>query len=173
MIKNRYKDDYQKTGAGKYDYIGKHYTLPMDEKGKTRSGWVNLGVLAGFFLLEICGGLVNQDSSRTAWIVFPYLFLYLPTFYMGMGAFTYLAAPLRMERSAYERSLLRMRRSCIGIMALAGLGILLDVVYIALYFHQILLIKELIYLAFLGAAELLGVCYGKLYDRMYAGITVD
>ena len=173
MIKNKFKDDYQRIDAGQYRYIGKHFTLPMNKQQKTRTGWINMAAVAVFFVLELIAGLLNPDSSRTAWIVFPYLFLFLPTAYMGIGAFAYFGAPIRMEHSAYQNSLVRLRRSCIAIMVLAAACGLLDLIFLLIHRAQIHVGRELMYFGCFVLMELVGVCYGKGYDRMYGGIIID
>ncbi|MBQ0000765.1 MAG: hypothetical protein KBT01_04410 [Clostridiales bacterium] len=173
MIKNKYKEDYQRIKAGQYEYVGKHYRLPMDEAQKKRTAVWNFAAAAGFFLLELAAGLLNADSSRTAWIVFPYLFMFLPTAYMALGAYAFAGAPIRMEHSAYENSLVRLRRSVIAIMVLGGICILLDLIFIAIHFREINLQKELLYILCFTLAELLGLCYGKSYDRRFAGLAIE
>jgi hypothetical protein len=173
MIKNKYKDDYQRIAAGRYSYTGKYYTLPMDEKAKRKSGWVNLGTAAVFFVLEIAAGLLNPDSSRTAWIVFPYFFLFLPMSWMARGAFAYLGAPLKMERSCYQNSVIRMKHSCMAILILSGINAILDVLYIFLNRREIRTGLECLYLCCFLCMILTGILYGKNYDRMYGGIVID
>lgn len=173
MIKNKYKDDYKRVDAGMYQYVGKHYTLPMNEKQKKQSGWFHLSVAASFFALEILAGLLNTDSSRTAWIVFPYLFLFLPMAYMALGAYAYRNAPVKMQNSEYQNSLVRLRRSCIAILVLAGINILLDILFIAIHFSAIQVFREVIYIGCFVSMEILGIFYGKYYDRLYIGIIID
>jgi hypothetical protein len=173
MLRNKYKDDYQKNKAGLYSYTGRYYTLSMDQKRKQQTGRVNLGVSAAFFALEVAAGLINPDSSRTVWIVLPYFFLFLPMGFLASGALAYLRAPLRMERVAYEHSLVRLRRSCIAVMVLAGVNLLLDAVFLAMHASQIHIGREVLYLLCFAAMEALGIFYGKRYDRMYGGLRID
>lgn len=173
MIKNKYKDDFERVGAGKYEYTGKFYRLPMNEKRKKQTGMINLAIVICFFVLEIVAGMLNPDSSRTGWIVFPYFFLFLPMAYMALGAFAYLTVPLKMQNSQYQNSLVRLRRSCIAILVLAGINILMDLIYIFIHFSDIQLYMEIMYLLCFVFMELTGFFYGKIYDRMYGGIVID
>ena len=85
MLKNSFKDDYSRflrlNGKGRVVddicYIGDYYILPLDERQKKKTNLVNIGFAAVFFLIQIAMGMVNQDSSRTFWIVYPYLFIFL------------------------------------------------------------------------------------------------
>lgn len=181
MIKNRYKDDYSRVaklnGEGKVveniRYTGDYYVLPFDGEQKKKTNLVNIGYAAILILLHIAAGMLNQDSSRTFWIVYPYLFLFLPLGYFFVGAATYCATPSGMQRAQYETGLARMRRSCIGAMALAVMGAVLDAVYIILHHGEIRMGRELLYLSyhflFLAAA----FTYSKYYNRTYGGLTIE
>lgn len=173
MLKNKYKDDYERVDAGQYRYVGRHFTLLVDEKRKKQYAWVNYVVAAAFFALELLAGMLNPDSSRTAWIVFPYMFLFLPMAYMMLGAYAFWGAPLSMQHSEYQNSLVRLRKSCIAILVLGGVNILLDFLFIVIHFSELHFYKEIIYLACFVGMEILGIFYGKCYDRMYAGIVID
>lgn len=173
MLRNKYKDDYRRMDAGQYEYTGRYYTLPLKENQKRKAECVNFAAVAGFLLLELAGGILNPDSSRTFWIVFPYLFLFLPTAYMWMGAFAFHTVPVKMQRSGYEKSLVRMRRSCLAVMVLAGIQIFLDLLYIFWHLSDICLVTEILYLLCFVSIEILGILYGKKYDRMYSDIEID
>ena len=120
MIKNPYQKDYQnelkqnRHGllVTRTSYQGDFYVLPFDEQQKRRTGILNVIWTIALWVIELGMGLLNPDSSRTAWIVFPYLFVILPLGYMLYGAVSYIGAPLRMHRAHYETGLLRMKRSC-------------------------------------------------------------
>lgn len=181
MLKNRYKDEYTNTSYVDANgrvrkstiYNGNFYVLPVTEQQKKRYAWVNLLfalLTAGAFAL---GGCINPDSSRTAWIVFPYLCMFLPIGYLFIGAVSFFDAHLRMERAAYEGSLLRIMRSCRGILIMTALSALLDVLFIILYHGRIQLGKELLYLVSHLLIGGIVIGYGILYDRMYGQIVEE
>ncbi len=181
MLKNTYRDDYTPSAylndKGKLVkstiYNGDLYVLPFDAKQKRRTGLVNLGFSLLFGALFAGGGMVNQDSSHTFWIVFPYIFIFLPIGYFFLGAVSYFGTPLRMERAAYDGSLLRLRRSCLGAMVMTVISAALDILYLALYHDTIQVQRECVYLLFHILFLAAAVCYGKLFDRMYGGLTVE
>lgn len=181
MLKNRYRDDYTSTSymdaSGKVVkgtcYRGDMYVLPMDTKEKRRTGLVNLGFSLLFAVLFAAGGMVNQDSSHTFWIVFPYIFIFLPIGYFFLGAVSYFGTPVRMERAAYDGSLQRMKHSCLGAMVMTGISGVLDIVYLLLYHDSIQVHRECVYLLCHVLFLLAAVGYGRLYDRMYSGLTVE
>lgn len=160
-------------------YSGDYYVLPFDGNEEEWKGWrkktgmVNLAAAVFLLGIQVAAGMVNQDSSRTFWIVYPYLFLFPPLAYMFAGAAAYLGAPRRMQRVQYETGIARIRRSCRGAMALETLCAILDMVYIFLYFGEVRLERELLYLfchiLFLAAA----FCYGRYYNRTYGGLRMD
>lgn len=114
MIKNPYQKDYQnelkqnRHGllVTRTSYQGDFYVLPFDEQQKRRTGILNVIWTIALWVIELGMGLINPDSSRTAWIVFPYLFVILPLGYMLYGAVSYIGAPVRMHRAHYETGLL-------------------------------------------------------------------
>lgn len=146
--------------------------LPLDEAGKKKARQAN--VLFGFGMLILSGiaGMLNPDSSRTAWIVFPYLFLFLPCAYMLFGAHSFWSAPVCMQRAVYQVSIIRMQRSCWGVIILAGLNIVLDAVYIILHWGTLNLIRELCYCGCLILVLLVGIAFGKYFDRTYTPVQI-
>jgi hypothetical protein len=181
MIKNNYKDDYSRflrlNRKGKVvpdiSYLGDYYVLPFDGKQKKRTGICNLFGAVLLLAVQITAGLMNQDSSRTFWIVYPYLFSFLPLVYMIAGAAKYFEVPLRMQKAHYETSLLRIRRSCIGTIVLVGMSAALDLVYMLLHHDAIRMGRELCYLGCHVVYLLIAVMYGRYYDRTYGSIRIE
>ena len=181
MIKNPYQKDYQnelkqnRHGllVTRTSYQGDFYVLPFDEQQKRRTGILNVIWTIALWVIELGMGLINTDSSRTAWIVFPYLFVILPLGYMLYGAVSYIGAPVRMHRAHYETGLLRMKRSCIGAMVLTGIGAVLDLVYMVLHRGEIRMGMECIYLICHFLFLAVAFFFGKYYDRNYSGILIE
>lgn len=181
MIKNRFKDDYSRflrlNGKGRVVddicYTGDYYILPFNKEEKRKTNLANTGFTAVLMAIQIVAGIVNQDSSRTFWIVYPYLFIFLPLGYLLLGVVSYFGDPLRMQKAQYETGIARIRRSLCGASVLAAGSGLLTMVYMVLHRGDIHLGKELLYLLchclFLTAAFL----YGRYYNRTYSGITVE
>ena len=178
MIKNRYKDDYSKSAqlnergriVDDICYVGDYYILPFDKETKKKTVIMNLLVSVLLLVIQFIAGLLNADSSRTFWIVFPYMFVFLPIGYLFVGAVSYAGSPLKMQKAHYEMGLLRMRRSVIGAMVLEGINAVLDIIYILLHFKNMTIGKEVIYLlchiVFIGIAFLYGKYYTKTYGRL-------
>lgn len=154
-------------------YLGDYYVLPFDEKQKKRTGICNVLGVGLLLAVQIAEGLLNQDSSRTFWIVYPYLFTLLPLAYMIAGAVRYFEVPLRMQKAHYETSLLRIRHSCIGTMVLAGISAVLDIVYMLVHRGAFHMGRELCYLGCHVVYLVAAAAYGRYYDRTYGGIRIE
>lgn len=180
-MRNRYKDDYRETyrlnGRGQrvreYEYVGRFYVLPFDGEQKRKTARVNFLYAAGLTAVQVAAGMLNPDSSRTFWIVYPYLFLYLPLFYAFFGVYAYAQAPVRMQSAQYHNGLMRIRRSFMGVLVLSAANIAADIVYMVLYHDRIRMVTELVYCLMFVILIAAVVCYGRFYDRTYAGITVE
>lgn len=103
----------------------------LHEQEKKKSNWLNMAFAAVLLILQVAAGMVNQDSSRTFWVLYPYLFTFLPVFYFLVGAFSYWSDPLRMQKAQYETGIARMKRSCIGSMVMTIISVILDIIYMS------------------------------------------
>ena len=181
LLNKRFKDDYSRydrlTDKGRVVedicYTGDYYVLLLDSKQKSKANVVNIAAVLVLIAIHVAAGLLNQDSSRTFWIVVPYIMAFLPLGYMFIGAVNFWGNPVKMQRVQYETGVVRIKRSCIGSMVLIGIGAVLDILYMILYHDTANIGRELVYLLchvlFLAA----GVIYGKYYDRTYGGITIE
>ncbi len=100
-------------------YTGDYYEI-KNETGKRE--WF-LCSAAAFFALHAAAGFLNTASSRIFYVTLPYAILFFPGLYFIMGAFRFCHAGEKMELPAYEKSIVRMRRSVRGL--LFGLGYLI------------------------------------------------
>ena len=181
MIKNKYKSDYQASprmdARGRiradYYYTGDYYCLPLDEAAKKKAGTGNLLFGFGMLALIVTAGLLNADSSRIAWITFPYIFLFLPCAYLLFGAFSFLSAGVRMTKPVYDGSLVRMQKSCWGVIILTGINLILDIVFMILNHAEIHMGKEGLFSVLMAGLLLLGILFGRYYDRTYMPVTVE
>lgn len=180
-MKNPYKDDYsfspRLNAKGRIVddicYVGEYYILPFDKKQKNKTAIINFCFAIVLFALQILNGCLNQDSSRTAWIVFPYFMIYIPMAYFFMGASTYAQSPLKMQKAHFERGMERMRRSCYGILIFTALSAILDVVYMILHASAMQVGREVLYFALHVVIIAVVLIFGKSYDRMYGGLYTE
>ncbi|MCI7813976.1 MAG: hypothetical protein SO016_08140 [Lachnospiraceae bacterium] len=99
-------------------YTGDYYEVKK-EKAKRESF---LASAAAFLALHFAVGILNTPSSRVFYVALPYTVLFLPGVYFLMGAFSFLRAGKKMEFPTYEKSVVRMKRSLLGLVW--GLGYL-------------------------------------------------
>lgn len=181
MIKNLYKDDYsfqqRITNKGRLvndlHYIGDYYVLPFDKKEKRKTTLLNFVYIFFIISFMLIAGLLNADSSRTAWIVFPYIIQYLPIGYMIGGAITYITIPCRIQKIKYETSIERMRRSAIGILIFSIVNLILDTIFIFVHINNINLLKEIIYLFSFVMIIVIVFFYRKYYNRVYSNLSIE
>lgn len=171
MIRNHFSGDYKQNDEGRFEYVGQLYKLPLDEKGKKRTNWINFFFVILFFAGEIGLGLINQESSRTIWILLPYFTLFLPMAYFAVGAYSYATSPAQMERAAYRGSILRMHRSVLGIIILSVINMALDLVYIVT--HKPDIFRELLYIGGFAVILVIAIGFALVYNRNYARVTVE
>ncbi len=155
MFKEKYKND------------NRFYKLDINETDLKKMKRYNFYYFLGMFAFWLLAGLVNQDSSRTFYVLFPYYFIFLPVIYFGYGAFNFSGLLANMDGVAYDGSIRRMHRSGLGIIIWTGINILLDIIYIILNFHTANIGKEIIYAVCLVGVIVVGVLYGKFYDKSY------
>ena len=178
MLFNRYKDDYkqvQSLGAdGKLRtvtfYDGSYYELPYDEKQFRKNKITCLIFSVTFLLIYLVAGFINPDSSKTAWIVFPYLFIFLPGAFNILAVINLFTLKLRMERAGYEASIIRMKNSSMAILVLAIINIVLDLVFIIINRHTLNFVLEISYIVLLFILIISVIAFGKKYDKMFGGV---
>ena len=181
MLFNKYKDDYKQVQSlgrdGKLHtvtfYEGSYYKLPYDEKQFKKNKIICLMFSVAFLLIYLLAGLINPDSSKTAWIVFPYFFIFLPIGYNLLGVFNLFTQKVRMERAGFEESIVRMKNSSIAIMVLAVINIILDLIFIFLNHRELNCVIEISYIVLLTILIVTVIAFGKKYDKMFGGVILN
>lgn len=181
MIRNHYKDDYSfSPRLGNRErivddicYVGDYYVLPFDKREKKKNAVILFVFVCLILGVQIIAGLVNQDSSRTAWIVFPYLMIFVPVAYMFRGFLGFAVCPSRMQKVQFETGIERCRRSAIGILILTSLSLMLDVVYMVLHRVELCVEKELLYAGCHIVLIMLIIFFGKYYNKVFSGIYTE
>ncbi len=181
MLFSKYKSDYKQVQSlgpdGKLKtvtyYDGSYYKLPYDEKQFKKNKIICLIFSVEFLLVYVMAGLINPDSSKTAWIVFPYLFIFLPTALNFLAVFNLFGLKNGMERVGYEAGIIRMKNSSIAIIVLAILNILLDLIFIIINRHNVNFVLEISYIVLLLILIISVIAFGKKYDKMFGGVILD
>lgn len=149
----KYRNDYRKKG-NRYEYTGQWYRTRLSEQDlrKTVLSSMILGILAlGFYIGGMC---LNNDGSRVAWVLLPFVFQLLPVAYViaGSGAL-YLrirqngentsalveipqAHKKDLSRADYEKQVKRPWRCSLGILILGCGSFVSDLIFIFLDSNQ-------------------------------------
>ena len=153
------------------------FVLPDDGKEKRKEALINLGFCFLFIALLVAAGLVNQSSSRTAWIFYPYIVLFLPAVYFAFGAcafasLVFLRKSGSLSRKEWEKSLVRCKHSGGALLVLSGINALLDIVFIVLHRNDGIM-RDIVYLGVLLVLVVCSVLYGVFFDRNFSKPTAD
>ncbi len=152
------------------------FVLPNDKKKKRKGALINLCFCFLFIALLVAAGLVNQSSSRTAWIFYPYIVLFLPAAYFAFGACAFASLSLAAEtgqgrdslsRKEWEKSLARCKHSGGALLVLSGINALLEIVFIVLHRNDGIM-RDFVYLGVLLCIILVCVLYGIYFDRNFS-----
>ena len=181
ILNDPYKGDYDHTPEvdkkgrfrDRFFYKGDLYVLPFDEDYKKRTYPKLISYGAGMFATLILQGLINQNSSRTIWVVLPYIVQFLPVLYFLLGVVEYIGAPIRMTRAQYDKSVGRMHFCAEAEIVLSFISEICALVYFIKYFGAFSVIREQLFIT----AHLLPMCvayrFGKYYDRHFILMSVE
>lgn len=181
ILHNPYKNDYDhrpdvdKKGRFKdtFFYKGNLYILPFEEedKKKTHLPCLLFGIVMVIAL--VLQGLINQTSSRTIWIVLPYMCQYLPALFYIVGTVEYIQATPRMTRMQYDKGISRMHFCALALIVIAAGSSILDIVYMGTRAGEYDLIKEVIYLVCHVFTILICLAFGKYYNTKFSNIEIQ
>ena len=181
ILHNPYKGDYDHTPeVGKngkfidrFFYIGNLYILPFDEdeKKKTHLPCLAFGIMMLMFI--VLQGLINQTSSRTIWIVLPYIVQFLPALTYMVSTVEYIQATPRMTRRQYDKGISRMRFCALGLIVVALVSFLCDIVYMSTKVNEYVVSKEVEYLVCHAFTVIVCVLFGRYYNKKFSNIEIQ
>lgn len=146
------------------------YRLPYDHKQKRKNSFICIVYSLCELLIFVLAGLINQDSSRTFWIVFPYLFLFLPIACQLLGAINLILSDDIMAEKSFNNSLGRIKTSARLLIVLSVINLVLDIVFILLHFGQIAISSEIIYMVCIVLIIIASIVFGFIFDKLFAGL---
>ncbi len=146
------------------------YRLPYDHKQKRKNSCICIVYSLCELLIFVLAGLINQDSSRTFWIVFPYLFLFLPIAFQLLGAINLILSDDIMAEKSFNNSLGRIKTSARLLIVLSVINLVLDIVFILLHFGQIAISSEIIYMVCIVLIIIASIIFGFIFDKLFAGL---
>ena len=137
--RNKYSKDYEsqiikqgnKTKTNLV-YKGNYYSYNLSEKKYQRLKWSYLFFDLLFLATFIFIGCLNTIGSRQIYIILPYLFTFLPIFYEIMGTITLMKTKAKLTYVEYDTSVLRIKRSTIGILVFSVSSAIGEVIFLVL-----------------------------------------
>ena len=117
FLNNPYKGDFDHTPEvdrhghfrDRFYYKGDFYNLPYSKIQKNKSILIFGGFFIFMILLLVFAGIINPDSSRTIYVVLPYLALLISVIWGVVGLVKYAFSPLRMNRIEFDKGIKRMK----------------------------------------------------------------
>lgn len=144
------------------------YRLAYDRRQKRKNCLICVAYSIWELFIFVLAGLINQDSSKTFWIVFPYLFLFLPIAFQLLGAINLILSEDVMLKKTYDNSLGRIKISARLLILLSFINIILDIIFIFLYHSLIALLSEILYLICIALIAISAIAFGFIFDKLFA-----
>ncbi|MBE5843571.1 MAG: hypothetical protein E7302_05230 [Butyrivibrio sp.] len=181
ILHNPYKGDFDhapevdKKGRfrDRFFYVGDIYVLPYDETEKKKTYFPCILYGIGMFAATVLQGMVNQASSRTLWVVLPYIIQFLPVLFFLLGIVEYIGATPRMTKPQYDKGIGRMHFCAAALIVLTVISAVSDIVYLIIRRGQYDMTKEVIYLLLHIPVILVAFFFGRYYNKKFSGIAVE
>lgn len=128
-------------------YSGKYYISQLNkaELLKVKVRYFALALCSDIALIGV--GLINTPGSRILYIALPYVGLFFPAFYCLMGAIKFSSAGDKLVYAAFDKSINRIYRSCLGQIILSSITIIGEICYLLFNKHKDRLLGELLFLS--------------------------
>ena len=150
----KYADDYKvvikedEKGREKREaiYKGKFFDITIDEKELIKFRRISLVLLAMILIIHIAGGCVANQGMFAFFVAVPYVFAFLPLYFMTTGILRLPKTKRKYRRDEIGLSFKRVKKASIALFILLCLGVAGEVVYL-IWFVKGDYILEWIYLA--------------------------
>lgn len=99
----KYGKDYRRTDEG-YAYTGSWYKTALDGDALKQTAqffWIFLAIMSAQFVLGLS---LNNAGSRIAWILIPFILLFLPILYGWMGSVRLYGIGKRLKKTAAQQA---------------------------------------------------------------------
>ena len=150
----RYADDFKvvikedEKGREKREavYQGKFFDITIDEKELLRFRRISLVLLALIIIIHFAGGFVANQGMYAFFVATPYIFAFLPLYFMTTGILRLPKTKRKYRRDEIGLSFRRVKRSSMALFILLCVGVAGEVVYL-IWFAEGEYLLEWIYLA--------------------------
>ncbi len=127
-------------------YEGKFFDVTMDEKELINFRRISLVLLVLIITVHIAGGCVANQGMYAFFVAVPYIFAFLPLYFMTTGILRLPKTKRKYRRDEIGLSFNRVKKSSIALFVLLCLGVVGEIVYL-IWFAGDNLTLEWIYLA--------------------------
>ena len=133
----RYADDYEtiiendERGREKKIavYRGSYYDIAVDEKDIIKFRRNSLILIVAIIILHVAGGFIGNRGMYAFYIALPYVFVFLPLFFMVNGGLRLPKEQRKFRRDEIGLSYDRIRKACIFALILLGVLIIGEIAF--------------------------------------------
>ena len=111
-------------------YRGEFFTINLDKTEFLRFRQTSVAYLSIITVLHVLAGFINNQGMRQFYVSLPYTIAFFPLLYLGMGIFHLPKTKLKFQSDEVRLSFDRMKTASISLLALLGVGIIGELVYL-------------------------------------------
>jgi MFS family permease len=126
-------------------YIGQYFEVNLDETRLRRVRGFSLLLIGLIVIGQLAVGFIANQAMYSFYISLPYVFSFLPLFFLIDSALRIPKEKRNYKREEVELSFKRLKSATNFMMALIGIGILGEIVFL-IFFSQGFDLKELVFL---------------------------
>lgn len=155
MATKKYSNDYEmvvsKDESGQEKimpvYRGNYFEISLDQAGLVKFRKNSFLLLAAMVVIHITAGFLNNRGMYQFYISLPYVFCYLPLFYIAGGILRLPKTKRRYRREEVELSFERMKSASKILLILFGIGLIGEFTFVLFFSVQENNLLEYLYLA--------------------------
>ena len=127
-------------------YAGKYFDVSLDETELKKFRRISIVLLVLIIAAHFAGGSVANQGMYAFFVAVPYVFAFLPLYFMTTGILRLPKTKRKYRRDEIELTFKRIRKSSIALFVLLCLGVAGEIVYL-IWFTEGNYLLEWIYLA--------------------------
>ncbi len=128
-------------------YKGTYYSFDASRNQVTKLKIIYLVYAVLMAIVFFLIGMLNHEASRKFYVLMPYVFMFLPIYYTMLGAIKFVRSKELMTRIEYEQSILRLKRSGLGLVILSITTMIGQLIYFVSGSRKVVSILDYMFLA--------------------------